>query len=163
MDVNMKELGRRVREAREAAGVSQNDAAKTIEVSQPTYYRIESGNRPLKGDELIQLADFFGIRAATITGLADVGGRVRFAARSGGGPPMRPFQRRWNSGGRSGGRRQGDKVSTVDIDASVGSHSSSRGGQGADGAAERERRYGDRGHPGGARCEQDPRQCRCKA
>lgn len=85
MDVNMKELGSRVREAREAAGVSQNDAARSIAVSQPTYCRIESGDRALKGDELIQLADYFGIRAAAITGLAEVRERARFAARTDGG------------------------------------------------------------------------------
>ena len=73
MSVDMQDLGRRVREAREAAGASQNDAATAIGVSQPTYYRIESGDRTLKGDELIQLADFFGIRAAAIAGLAEVG------------------------------------------------------------------------------------------
>lgn len=95
MDVNMKELGRRVREARETAGVSQNDAAKAIEVSQPTYYRIESGDRPLKGDELIQLADFFGIRAAAITGLGEVRERARFAARTdGGSSPMATMRER---------------------------------------------------------------------
>lgn len=85
MSVDMQDLGRRVREAREAAGASQNDAATAIGVSQPTYYRIESGDRTLKGDELIQLADFFGIRAAAIAGLAEVGDRARFAARTDGG------------------------------------------------------------------------------
>jgi len=95
MDVDMKELGRRVREAREAAGASQDDAAEAIAVSQPTYYRIESGARPLKGDELIQLADFFGIRAAAITGLAEVRERARFAARTdGGSSPMATMRER---------------------------------------------------------------------
>jgi DNA-binding XRE family transcriptional regulator len=95
MDVNMKELGRRVREAREAAGASQNDAAKAIEVSQPTYYRIENGDRPLKGDELIQLADLFGIRAAAMTGLAEVRERAHFAARTdGGSSPMATMRER---------------------------------------------------------------------
>jgi transcriptional regulator with XRE-family HTH domain len=95
MDVDVKELGRRVREAREAAGASQNDAAMAIEVSQPTYYRIESGERPLKGDELIQLADFFGIRAAAITGLTEVRERARFAARTdGSSSPMATMRER---------------------------------------------------------------------
>ncbi len=84
MDVDRKELGRRVREAREAAGVSQDEARKAIDVSQPTYSRIESGDRVLKGDELVQLADCFGVRAAAITGLAEVRERARFAARTDG-------------------------------------------------------------------------------
>ncbi|TDT95572.1 helix-turn-helix protein [Streptomyces sp. 846.5] len=84
MDVDMKALGQRVREAREAAGVSQDEARKAIGVSQPTYSRLESGDRPLKGDELIQLADCFGIRAAVITGLAEIRERARVAARTDG-------------------------------------------------------------------------------
>ncbi len=85
MYVDMTALGRRVREAREAAGISQDEARRAIGVSQPTYSRIESGDRPLKGDELVQLADCFGIRAAAISGLAAVRGRARFAARTDGG------------------------------------------------------------------------------
>jgi transcriptional regulator with XRE-family HTH domain len=85
MDVDMKALGRRVREAREAAGVSQDEARKAIDVSQPTYSRIETGDRLLKGDELVQLADCFGVRAAAIAGLAEVRKRARFAARTDGG------------------------------------------------------------------------------
>ena len=84
MHVDTRELGRRVREAREAAGVSQDEARMAIGVSQPTYSRIESGDRPLKGDELIQLADCFGVRAAVITGLPEVRERARFAARTDG-------------------------------------------------------------------------------
>jgi transcriptional regulator with XRE-family HTH domain len=95
IDVDMKVLGRRVREAREAAGVSQDEARKAIEVSQPTYSRIESGERPLKGDELIQLADRFGIRAAVITGLEEVRERARFAARTDGNvSPMATMRER---------------------------------------------------------------------
>ncbi len=47
--MDMVVLGRRVREARDAAKVSQGDAAAAIGVSQPTYSRIETGDRPLKG------------------------------------------------------------------------------------------------------------------
>ena len=37
-----------------------------------TYSEIETGDRALKGDELVQLADRFGVRAGAITGLAQV-------------------------------------------------------------------------------------------
>lgn len=95
MDVDMKTLGLRVREAREAARVTQHEAARTIEVSQPTYCRIESGDRPLKGDELVQLADLFGIRAAAIAGVAEIRERARFAARTdGGSAPMAAMRER---------------------------------------------------------------------
>lgn len=86
MHVDMRKLGRRVREARETAGVSQDAARRAINVSQPTYSRIESGDRLLKGDELVQLADCFGVRAAAITGLPEIRERARFAARTDGSP-----------------------------------------------------------------------------
>ena len=85
MAVDMRVLGRRVRETREAVGVSQDEACLAIGVSQPTYSRIEAGGRALKGDELVQLADCFGVRAAAIAGLADVRERARFVARTDGG------------------------------------------------------------------------------
>ncbi|WP_436528997.1 helix-turn-helix domain-containing protein [Actinoplanes sp. HUAS TT8] len=84
MQIDQGELGRRVRAARESAGVSQDAARRAIDVSQPTYSRIESGDRPLRGDELVRLADCFGVRAAVITGLPEVRERARFAARTDG-------------------------------------------------------------------------------
>jgi transcriptional regulator with XRE-family HTH domain len=77
-------LGQRIREVREARGISQSDAAQALEISQPTYSRIESGERPLAGDELVILADLFGVRAAAITGLPALRERARFAARTDG-------------------------------------------------------------------------------
>ncbi|GIE33949.1 hypothetical protein Ait01nite_069940 [Actinoplanes italicus] len=84
MNADIGELGRRIREAREVAGVSQDAARRAIDVSQPTYSRIESGERVIRGDELVQLADCFGVRAAAITGLPEVRERARFAARTDG-------------------------------------------------------------------------------
>lgn len=84
MELDNVLLGSRVREAREAAGISQKVASDAIDCSQATYSRIETGDRPLKGDELIRLADLFGVRAASITGLARVREHARFAARTGG-------------------------------------------------------------------------------
>ena len=77
-------LGRRIREVREACRVSQATAAEALEISQPTYSRIEAGDRPLAGDELVILADLFGVRAATITGVPALRERARYAARTDG-------------------------------------------------------------------------------
>ena len=77
-------LAARLREARERAGVTQHEARAAIGVSQATYSRIENGERPLKGHELIQLADRFGMRVAAITNLPEVRERARFAARTDG-------------------------------------------------------------------------------
>lgn len=80
--IDPKVLGRHLRSAREAAGVTQIQAQEAIDVSQPTYSRIEAGTRTLKGDELILLADRFGLRVAAITGLEGVQRRSRFVART---------------------------------------------------------------------------------
>lgn len=77
-------LPARVREVREQQDISQEAAARALGISQPTYSRIEDGTRELKGDELVILADLFGVRVATITGVAAVRERVRYAARTDG-------------------------------------------------------------------------------
>ncbi len=82
--LDMTALGRRMQAARETAEISQTAAGTAIGVSQPTYSRIEKGERPLAGDELVVLADLFGVRAASITGLASVSKRAIYAARTDG-------------------------------------------------------------------------------
>ncbi|MEE1650487.1 helix-turn-helix transcriptional regulator [Brachybacterium sp. J144] len=77
-------LGARIREARLRADISQDDMAVLLDVSQPTYFRIESGARPLKGDELVMIADRLGVRSAALTGLSTLRQRARFAARADG-------------------------------------------------------------------------------
>lgn len=57
-----------------------------MDVSQPTYSRIESGERPLAGDELVALANLFDVRAAAITGLPALRERAHFVARTDGSP-----------------------------------------------------------------------------
>lgn len=78
-------LHHRIRSVRARAGVSQEAAAAALGISQPTYSRIEDGSRHIKGDELIRLADACGVRVGAITGLAEVAGRTRLAARTDGG------------------------------------------------------------------------------
>lgn len=83
-----KELGRRLAELRTAARVSQAQAAQMIEVSQPTYSRIETGDRPLKGAELVMLADLLQVRASAITGVAQLRQHATSAARTTGSSPQ---------------------------------------------------------------------------
>lgn len=80
-------LGRRVYEIRERAGVSQAGLATAIGVSQPTLSRIESGDRPLTGSELVLLADALGVRVGTITAAHRIDERVTIAARTDGSLP----------------------------------------------------------------------------
>jgi DNA-binding XRE family transcriptional regulator len=74
-------LARRLEGARRAAGVSQTDAARAVGVSDPTYLNLEQGTRAMKADELIRLADRFGVRSASIGGIEEAVSRARFAER----------------------------------------------------------------------------------
>lgn len=77
-------LGERIRKIRHSGGFSQADAAAALDISQPTYSRVEAGERPLAGDELVILADLFGVRASAITGVPQLQQRARYAARTDG-------------------------------------------------------------------------------
>ena len=59
MPVDQAELGRRIRQAREACGMTQDDVAKALGVSRATIAQIELGNRSVSGLELDQLAYLF--------------------------------------------------------------------------------------------------------
>jgi transcriptional regulator with XRE-family HTH domain len=77
-------LHERIQAVRSRLRISQADAGQALGMSQPTYSRVEDGSRPLKGSELVRLADAFGVRVAAITGIADVSDRARYAARTDG-------------------------------------------------------------------------------
>jgi len=55
----MSALSERLTAARKAAGVSQLEAGKCINVSRPTYIAIEKGERDVKPSELVALAALF--------------------------------------------------------------------------------------------------------
>ena len=60
MPVNREELGRRIRVAREARGLTQDDVAQHLGLSRPTVAQMELGNRAVTSLELDQLARWFG-------------------------------------------------------------------------------------------------------
>jgi Zn-dependent peptidase ImmA (M78 family)/transcriptional regulator with XRE-family HTH domain len=60
MALTQKELARRLRAAREALGMTQDDVAHHLGVSRSTVAQIEGGNREVSSLELDQLARFFG-------------------------------------------------------------------------------------------------------
>jgi Zn-dependent peptidase ImmA (M78 family)/DNA-binding XRE family transcriptional regulator len=60
MPISQKELGRRLRAAREACGMTQDDVARHLEVSRATVTQMELGNRAITGLELDRLACLFG-------------------------------------------------------------------------------------------------------
>jgi len=58
--ITQQELGRRIRAAREACRMTQDEAAKHAGVSRPTFVQIEGGNRSVSSLELDKLAYLFG-------------------------------------------------------------------------------------------------------
>lgn len=60
MPITQQELGRRIREARESCRMTQEDAARHLGVSRPTFVQIEAGNRSVSSIELDKLAYLFG-------------------------------------------------------------------------------------------------------
>ena len=60
MAVDQKELGKRLRQARESNSMTQGDVAHHLGVSRPTVAQMELGNRTVTGIELSRLAYLFG-------------------------------------------------------------------------------------------------------
>jgi Zn-dependent peptidase ImmA (M78 family)/DNA-binding XRE family transcriptional regulator len=60
MPVSQKELGKRLRAAREACSMTQEEVAHRLNLSRPTIAQIELGNRSVTSIELDQLAYLFG-------------------------------------------------------------------------------------------------------
>lgn len=58
--VDLVRLGRDLKQAREARGFTQQDAAEIIDVARTTITAIEKGTRRIKIDELLQLAQAYG-------------------------------------------------------------------------------------------------------
>ncbi len=79
-------IAARLRMAREAAGLSQGQAAKLMDMHRPTVSEIEAGRRRLAADELAGFAEAYGISVAWLLGenddgADDVSDRIKLAAR----------------------------------------------------------------------------------
>jgi len=55
-----KILGQRLADARKARGITQEDAAKELGCSRPTFIAIEKGTRSPKPEEIVTLAELYG-------------------------------------------------------------------------------------------------------
>ncbi|MBI4470504.1 MAG: ImmA/IrrE family metallo-endopeptidase [Acidobacteria bacterium] len=60
MAITQQELGRRIRESREASRLTQEEVARHLGLSRPTVVQIEAGNRSVSSLELDKLAYLFG-------------------------------------------------------------------------------------------------------
>src|SRR5882724_370057 len=58
--IDMRELGKELQQARIKRGLTQEEAAKIIEVARTTITAIEKGERRIKAGELISLARAYG-------------------------------------------------------------------------------------------------------
>jgi len=58
--VDPRALGQRIAEFRKARGATQQEVADLLSYSRPTYIAIEKGERPVKPEEIVKLAGFFG-------------------------------------------------------------------------------------------------------
>lgn len=61
------EIAARLRRAREAAGLSQGQAARKLELHRPTVSEIEAGRRRVGADEVAKFSDLYGVSAEWIT------------------------------------------------------------------------------------------------
>jgi transcriptional regulator with XRE-family HTH domain len=61
----------RIKELREAAGLSQKKMAEILELHRTQYQRYETGESPVTIDFLMKLADFYGVSLDYIAGRTD--------------------------------------------------------------------------------------------
>lgn len=59
---------RRLRDLREDHDKTQTDIAAYLHITQPQYYRYESGQRDIPTEHLILLADYYGVSVDYILG-----------------------------------------------------------------------------------------------
>ena len=72
-------LSERLRQAREAAGLSQGQVAKKLELHRPTISEIEAGRRKVSAHELELFSDLYGVSAEWL--LSGMAGNVKADAR----------------------------------------------------------------------------------
>lgn len=80
-----EQMASRLRAAREAAGLSQGQAAKLLGMHRPTISEIEAVRRKVSGDELVRFAQLYGVTVDWIAGSSEAADpsedRIMLAAR----------------------------------------------------------------------------------
>lgn len=67
-DTHRSALAGRLREARKAAGLSQGQVAKLLQMHRPTISEIEAGNRRVSAEELTKFAETYGVTVSWLLG-----------------------------------------------------------------------------------------------
>lgn len=63
-----KEIGSRLRLAREMAGLSQAQVAKMLSLHRPSVSEIEAGRRKVSAEELVKLAEIYDVKLSWLAG-----------------------------------------------------------------------------------------------
>lgn len=61
-------IAQRLREARKAAGLSQGQVAKLLQMHRPTVSEIEAGNRRVPAEELVKFAETYDVTVSWLLG-----------------------------------------------------------------------------------------------
>ena len=65
------DIGARLKQARELAGLSQGQVAKLMSLHRPTISEMEAGRRRVSAEELKRLADLYAVRVGWLAGEAE--------------------------------------------------------------------------------------------
>ncbi|APE48290.1 transcriptional regulator [Delftia sp. HK171] len=68
VDASRPAIATRLREARKAAGLSQGQVAKLLQMHRPTISEIEAGNRRVSADELTIFSNTYDVTVSWILG-----------------------------------------------------------------------------------------------
>lgn len=63
--------GDRLKQLRDAMGLSQSDLAEQLDISEPQIWRYEHGDSKPRGDVVVKFATFFGVSSDYLLGLND--------------------------------------------------------------------------------------------
>lgn len=72
VDGGEKDMKNRVKELREENGMKQSELGKLLNVQDAAISKYESGDIPLTGEKIIQLAEYFGVSTDYLLGLEDI-------------------------------------------------------------------------------------------
>ena len=64
------QIAKRLKEARQLAGISQSQVAKMLDLHRPSISEMEAGNRRTSADELARLAEIYDVSVAWLLGEA---------------------------------------------------------------------------------------------
>jgi len=76
-----QDIARRLRMAREMAGLSQAQVALKLGVHRPTVSQIEAGRRKVSAEELVQLSQLYEVGLSWLAGTEEEPAEVGLAAR----------------------------------------------------------------------------------